>query len=289
MRAPGGKERGNCMEIFIRTRAYSGPVQAVVLDWAGTSVDFGCMGPVAVFIEAFRRLGVEVTGAEARLPMGLMKKDHVRAMCRMPTVIARWEKVHRRPPEEKDVEAVYNYVQPLMTSTILRHAALIPGLLDAVAAWRAKGVKIGSCTGYTFAMMQPLLHEAKKRGYSPDSVVCPSHVPAGRPYPWMCYQNAINLEVYPLEAMVKIGDTVADIQEGLNAGMWTIGVTKTGNELGLTEAEVVGLDPTVLQTRLGSIEDRLRAAGAHYTVEGIWDCPAVVEEINERLARGDRP
>ena len=277
------------MEIFIRTKPYTGPVQAVVLDWAGTAVDYGCMGPVAVFIEAFHRLGVEVTAAEARLPMGLMKKDHVRAMCRMPTVIARWEGVHGRVPEEKDVEAVYDYVQPLMTSTILRHAELIPGLLEATGHWRARGVKIGSCTGYTFAMMQPLLHEARKRGYAPDSVVCPSDVPAGRPYPWMCYQNAINLQVYPLEAMVKIGDTVSDIQEGLNAGMWTIGVTRTGNELGLTEAEVAGLDPAVLRTRLGSIGDRLRAAGTHYVAEGIWDCPAVVDEINERLGRGERP
>jgi len=277
------------MEIFIRNKPYTGPVQAVVLDWAGTAVDFGCMGPVAVFIEAFHRLGVEVTAAEARLPMGLMKKDHVRAMCRMPTVVARWEGVHGSAPEEKDVEAVYDYVQPLMIGTILRHAELIPGLLDATARWRARGVKIGSCTGYTFAMMQPLLHEVRKRGYSPDSLVCPSDVPAGRPYPWMCYQNAINLQVYPLEAMVKIGDTVSDIEEGLNAGMWTIGVAKTGNELGLTEAEVARLDPTVLQTRLKSIGDRLRTAGGHYVVEGIWDCPAVVEEINERLARGERP
>jgi phosphonoacetaldehyde hydrolase len=277
------------MEIFVRNKPYTGPVQAVVLDWAGTAVDYGCMGPVAVFIEAFHRLGVEVTAAEARLPMGLMKKDHVRAMCRMPTVIARWDRVHGRPPEEKDVEAVYDYVQPLMIGTILRYADPIPGLLDAVAAWRGKGVKIGSCTGYTFAMMQPLLHEVRKRGYSPDSLVCPSDVPAGRPYPWMCYQNAINLEVYPLEAMVKIGDTVSDIQEGLNAGMWTIGVTRTGNELGLTEAEVARLDPAVLHTRLKSIGDRLRTAGAHYVVDGIWECPAVVEGINERLARGERP
>jgi phosphonoacetaldehyde hydrolase len=277
------------MEIFIRTKPYTGPIQAVVLDWAGTAVDYGCMGPVAVFVEAFRRRGVEVTTAEARIPMGLMKKDHVRALFEMPAVRSRWEKVYGRPPEETDVEAVYGYVQPAMIGTILQHADPIPGLLDAVATWRARRVKIGSCTGYTFAMMQPLLHEARKRGYAPDSVVCATDVPAGRPYPWMCYQNAINLQVYPLEAAVKIGDTVSDIQEGLNAGMWTIGVTRTGNELGLTEAEVVGLDPAVLRTRLGRIGDRLRAAGAHYVAEGISDCPAVVEEINERLARGERP
>ena len=56
------------------------PLKAVILDWAGTVVDHGCIGPVAVFIEVFARKGVAVTAAQARKPMGLMKKDHVRAM-----------------------------------------------------------------------------------------------------------------------------------------------------------------------------------------------------------------
>jgi phosphonoacetaldehyde hydrolase len=58
------------MDIFIRNTVYTGPVRAVVLDWAGTAVDFGCMGPVAVFQEVFARRGVEVTVHEARAPMG---------------------------------------------------------------------------------------------------------------------------------------------------------------------------------------------------------------------------
>jgi phosphonoacetaldehyde hydrolase len=119
--------------------------------------------------------------------------------------------------------------------------------------------------------------------------VCSSDVPAGRPAPWMCYLNAINLRVYPMEAMVKIGDTVSDIQEGRNAGMWTIGVTKTGNELGLTEVEVAALAPADLRARLEAIGDRLRAAGAHYVAESIQECPEIVDIINDRLVRGERP
>ena len=82
-----------------------------------------------------------------------------------------------------------------------------------------------------------------------------------------------------MEACVKIGDTVADIQEGLNAGMWTIGLTKTGNELGLPELEVEALPVEELQARLEAIKNRFIRTGAHYVVEGIWDCPAIIEEI----------
>ncbi|MFW5637307.1 MAG: phosphonoacetaldehyde hydrolase, partial [Thermodesulfobacteriota bacterium] len=111
----------------------------------------------------------------------------------------------------------------------------------------------------------------------------------GRPYPWMCYRNAIQLGVYPMSAMVKIGDTLSDIEEGLNAGMWTVGLTQTGNELGLAEDAVHQLPPAELKTRLTEIEQRFRKAGAHYVVSGIWECPAVIDQINERLARGENP
>jgi phosphonoacetaldehyde hydrolase len=277
------------VDIHVRNGAYKGPIRAIVLDWAGTAVDYGCVGPVAVFIEVFRRRGVEVTTAEARGPMGLMKKDHVRRMCEMDSVAAKWKEVHGRKPDESDVEAMYEDVEPLMVSSVAATAEPVPGLHEALKAFRKVGIKVGSCTGYTTPIMAVLVEEARKRGYTPDSIVCPSDVPAGRPYPWMCYQNAINLQVYPMEAMVKIGDTVNDIHEGLNAGMWTIGVTKTGNELGLTEAEVAPLAPSDLRRRLDVIEERLRKAGAHYVTEGIEWCPAIIEAINARLARGDRP
>ena len=277
------------MDIHVRNGAYKDPIRAIVLDWAGTAVDYGCVGPVAVFIEVFRRRDVEVTTAEARRPMGLMKKEHVRRMCEMDTVAAKWQKVHGRKPDESDVEAMYEDVEPLMVSSVAATAEPIPGLHAALKAFRKAGIGIGSCTGYTTPIMAVLVEEARKRGYTPDSIVCPSDVPAGRPYPWMCYQNAINLQVYPMGGMVKIGDTVNDIHEGLNAGMWTIGVTKTGNELGLTEAEVALLAPSELRRRLDAIEERLHKSGAHYVTESIEWCPAIIEAINARLARGERP
>jgi phosphonoacetaldehyde hydrolase len=277
------------MDVFIRNTPYTEPVRAVVLDWAGTAVDYGCMGPVAVFIEVFKRHGVSVTTAEAPGPMGLMKKDHVRSMCQMESVAAKWKVVHGRRPDEQGVEAMYAEVEPLLVSSVAGYAEPIPGLLDTVKRVRAEGIRIGPSTGYTTPMMAVHVEEARRRGYAPDSVVCSSDVPAGWPYPWMCYLNAINLGVYPFEAWVKIGDTLTDIHEGLNAGMWTIGVTKTGNELGLTEPEVARLAPSDLGKRLDAIEKRLYEGGAPYVTDSIEGCPAIIEGINARLARGERP
>ncbi|WP_368356361.1 phosphonoacetaldehyde hydrolase, partial [Desulfolutivibrio sulfodismutans] len=264
-------------------------VKAVILDWAGTVVDHGCIGPVAVFIEVFARHGVEVTTAQARKPMGLMKKDHVRAMTRDPGVAAVWRDVHGRDPDEKDVDAMYLLTEPLMVGCIAAHADPIPGALDAVAAFRAMGLPVGSTTGYTRPMMDIMTREAAARGYVPDTMVCSSDVPAGRPSPFMCYKAALDLAVYPFWEMVKIGDTVSDVAEGKNAGMWTIGLTLRGNEMGLTEAELAALPQAEKAARLAGIEARLTAAGADFLAPDLAACPAVVAGIEARIARGERP
>ncbi len=277
------------MAVFIRNAPYRGPVRAVVLDWAGTAVDYGCMGPAGVFVDVFNKFTVTVTMEAARRFMGLAKKDHIRSMCRLPSVIEQWKAQHGRPPDESDVDALYAQTEPMMVAAIERHADPVPGLMETVAAFRGQGIRIGSTTGYTAPMVAVLAPAARNKGYAPDAVVCASDVPAGRPYPWMCYLNAVKLQTYPLEAMVKIGDTVSDIQEGLNAGMWTIGVTQSGNELGLDRQQAEALAPDVRRARLNDIEQRFKAAGAHYVADGIWQCAPIIDAINQRLARGEQP
>jgi phosphonoacetaldehyde hydrolase len=277
------------MTVFIPNHPYNDPAQAVILDWAGTAVDYGCMGPAAVFVRVFENAGITVSVADARLFMGLEKTEHIRRMLRLPDVTAQWGQKTGRSPNEDDVTALYAQTEPMMVAAISDHAEPIDGLLSFVAGMRERNIKIGSCTGYTAPMMAALVPAAARKGYSPDCVVCSSDVPAGRPFPWMCYQNAIQLQVYPFEAMIKIGDTISDIEEGRNAGMWTIGLTQSGNELGLSKDQVAALAPEELERRLSAIEARYRAAGANFVVKGIWACQDVVDDINQRLKNGEHP
>ncbi len=264
-------------------------LKAVILDWAGTTVDYGCMAPAAVFIETFQHYGVQVTMAQARAPMGMFKKDHIRAITQIEAVAAQWQAAHGKPCSEADVEAMYRDFLPLQLGVIAQHADVIPGVVEAIADFHQRGLKIGSTTGYTRAIMDALMPLAAQHGYAPDALVCADEAPAGRPYPWMCYFNQIQLGVYPGDVCVKIGDTVPDIEEGLNAGMWTIGVVKCGNEIGLSEADLAQLPPTELNERLTTGHKRLRYAGAHYTVDNLSEVPALIDAINERLAHGERP
>lgn len=274
---------------FAFRRSYRGPLQGVILDWAGTTIDYGCFAPAVVFVEVFKQQGVEITVAEARGPMGKYKRDHIREITRMPGVAARWQAAHGRPATEVDVDVMFTEFIPRQIDVIGQYATLIPGVKETIAAYRARGLKIGSCTGYTAAMMERVTALAAQQGYMADALVCPDGLPGGRPAPWMAFHNAQQLGIYPMEALVKIGDTVPDIEEGLNAGTWTIALAKTGNELGLSRDEVAALDPVNLAARLAAVYGTLHRAGAHYVVDSLADTLPVLDRIEERLARGEKP
>jgi phosphonoacetaldehyde hydrolase len=204
-------------------------------------------------------------------------------------VATAWREYHGRAPGDGDVDALYQRFIPLQKALIRSHSTLINGTVDAVAYFRSKGLKIGSTTGYSREMMDVLVPLAREQGYEPDAIVCPADVPAGRPAPYMTWANAVRLGLYPPSCLVKIGDTVADIEEGLNAGAWTIGLTGCGNELGLSQAEADALSPAELEQRLAAAEARFLAAGAHFVAPSLIEAIPVIGWINQRLAEGGRP
>lgn len=277
------------MKPFLRNKPYEGPVQGVILDWAGTAVDHGCRGPAAVFIRAFQEFGIEPSIGEARGPMGMEKREHVRAMLNMESLKDAWQRKYGAPPEDKDVDRVFALVQEMMPVTLADYAEPVPGCVEAMAELRKRGIKIGSCTGYSRPMMRELLPLAEKSGFRPDCLVTSDEVPAGRPWPWMCWLNCMRLGLFPPEAVIKVGDTLADIQEGINAGHWVAAVTRTSNALGMDAAEAAALEPGRLAAMEEDLARTFRQAGAHFVISSIADLPSVCDQTGERLAKGERP
>lgn len=264
-------------------------LQAVILDWAGTTVDFGSRAPMGVFVEAFGRFGIELTIDEARGPMGMAKRDHIKALLALPRIAEAWAARHGRTPTEADIDGVYEVFVPLNVEVVSRFAELIPGTAETIAHLRRRGLKIGSTTGYTREIMAPLLPLAAAQGYAPDNLVCAGDLPLGRPAPLMMYRSFLDLEVWPGAAVVKVDDTAAGIGEGLNAGAWTVGVVLSGNGVGLARDELEALGPPERAARKAAAAATLTAAGAHYLIDTIVDLPDALAIIEGRLARRERP
>ena len=274
---------------FSYRRTYRGPIEAVLLDWAGTTMDFGCMAPAVVFMQIYERKRVPIGIDEARAPMGAHKKVHIRKISELETVRQRWKQAHGRLPNDADVDAMFADFVPLQLACLSEYSTLIPGTLEVVAELRRRGAKIGSTTGYLTEMMEINRRDGKRQGYDPDSTVCASDVPAGRPYPYMCLQNAINLGVTTVQSCVKVDDTVPGVEEGLNAGMWTVGLAVSGNEVGLPLAEWQALPEAEKEAKRSRAYARMRQCGAHYVVDTIADLLPCIDDIQERIHRGETP
>jgi phosphonoacetaldehyde hydrolase len=221
--------------------------------------------------------------------MGGNQRAHLEALTDMDQVALQWEQIHGFYPTQRDVYSLYREFISLQAACLGDYGKLIPGSLDVIRDLRGMRIRIGTTTSYTGEMLRILSAEAVRNGFEPDVNICTDHVPSGRPHPWMCIKAAMELQLYPMEAMVKVGDTLPDVEEGLNAGMWTIAIAKTGNELGLTEAELEQLVEVDRNARIIRSREKLSRGGAHYVADSIEDVPQIIDEINRRLSDGDRP
>ncbi|WP_370278927.1 phosphonoacetaldehyde hydrolase [Pontibacterium sp.] len=270
-------------------RFYTGPVTAVVFDWAGTTIDFGSLAPIKAFCGLFEEHGVPITLAEARAPMGTEKREHIAALLAMPRIRQAWIDVKGTEPTEADIDALYDQFIPVQKAAIAERTTLIPGARETFDYLRENEIKIGANTGYSQEMITDLRTLAAEQGYQPDSYVCATDVPRGRPYPHMTLKNMLELEVLNVQSVVKVDDTLTGIEEGLNAGCWTVGVAISGNEVGLDLADWEALSIKEQEAKRQAAYKRFHQSGAHYVIDTVADLPAVIEDINARLSAGEQP
>jgi phosphonoacetaldehyde hydrolase len=264
-------------------------IRAVIFDWAGTTVDHGSVAPVQAFVRVFAKHGVQVTAAQARGPMGLDKRTHLRTMLNMPEIAAAWRSRHGGAWTAADLDRLYHDFMPIQLDVLDEYAGLVPFARETAASLRQRGLRIGTTTGYFREAAERIVAAARRQGFEPDVSVCVDDVPAGRPAPWMMFRAMMALNVFPPAAVVKVGDTVPDIGEGQAAGAWTVGVLRSSSEVGCTEEEWDALGPSERSRRLEACREKLLAAGAHAVVETLAELPSVLDDFHARLERGAKP
>ena len=245
-------------------------IEAVIFDWAGTTVDYGCFAPVQAFTEVFKEAGIEPTMEEVREPMGMLKWDHIRTMLRMPRNEAAWTEKYGKKPEDADADQLFSKFEPSLLTILNQFSAPKPHVVETVNELRAKGIKLGSTTGYTDTMMEIVVPEAKRQGYIPDCWYSPDSTGGmGRPYPYMIFKNMEALKVTSIDHVIKVGDTISDIKEGKNAGMVSVGVIEGSSVMGLTKEEYESLNEKDKAEADKRVERVYLEAGADHVIRDI--------------------
>ena len=272
-------------------REYRGRVKAVILDWSGTTVDAYVLAPAVVFVEVFEKQGVEISMLEARGPMGLRKDLHIKALTEEPEIRDRWKSVKGNYPDQTDVVRMLADLVPAQIKCLPKYTGLLPGIAEVTQAMQKSGIKLGGTTGFLRSMVEVLLDAARKQGFHPDATVAGDDVLEGaRPKPHMVYKNLDLMDITTIQSVVKVDDTVSGVGEGLNAGCWTVGVSRYSNYMNINSLdEADSLPDEEIKRRNEQTRELLRKAGSHYVIDSIVELPEVIEDINARLARAECP
>ena len=276
---------------YVYTRSYRGKVKALILDWSGTTADAYVLAPAVVFVEVFKRQGVEISMMEARGPMGLRKDLHIRALTQVPELSERWVGVHGKEPDQSDVDRMFADFVPLQLDCLREYTTLLPGVVETTQKIQKEGIKIGSTTGFVRSMVDVLEQDAKTQGYTPDASVAGDDVVHGaRPKPFMLYKNLDMMDVHPIQSVIKVDDTTSGVGEALEGGCWGVGIARYSNYMDVNSLEEVNtLSDTEIQRRLAATREILRKSGAHYVIDDFSQLLDVMEDVNARLARGESP
>ena len=281
---------GNQLE-YVYTRGYRGRVKGLVLDWSGTTADAYVLAPAVVFVEVFSKQNVEISMTEARGPMGLRKDLHIKALTEVPEIKERWKGVHGKYPDQSDVDRMFEDFVPMQLDCLRKYTTLLPHVAEVTQKFQKEGIRIGSSTGFVRSMVDILEEDANKQGYTPDASVAGDEVVNGaRPKPFMVYRNLDLMDVHPIQSVVKVDDTISGVGEALEAGCWGVGIARYSNYMDINSLEEAESIPEQeVQRRLANTREILQKAGAHYVIDTFDELPKVVEDVNQRLSRGERP
>jgi phosphonoacetaldehyde hydrolase len=229
--------------------------------------------------------------SEARGPMGLRKDLHIKAMTEIPEIRERWHGVHGQYPNQENVDRMFEDFVPMQLDCLRNYTTLLPLVAETTQSLQKQGIKIGSSTGFVRSMVDILEEDARKQGYTPDASVAGDEVINGaRPKPFMVYRNLDIMDVHPIQSVIKVDDTVSGVGEALEAGCWGVGIARYSNYMDMdTLEEADSLSEDEIMRRLTHTRDLLQKAGAHYVIDTWEQMPDVIEDVNIRLGRGEKP
>jgi phosphonoacetaldehyde hydrolase len=223
--------------------------------------------------------------------MGLRKDLHIKAMTEIPEIRERWHDIHGQYPSQADVDRMFGDFVPMQLDCLRNYTTLLPLVAETTQSLQKQGIKIGSSTGFMRSMVDILEEDARKQGYTPDASVAGDEVINGaRPKPFMVYRNLDLLDVHPIQSVIKVDDTVSGVGEALEAGCWGVGIARYSNYMDMdTLEEADSLSEDEINRRLAHTRELLQKAGAHYVIDTWEQMPDVIEDVNIRLGRGEKP
>lgn len=258
-------------------------IEAVILDWSGTIIDYGCMATEEIYRDIFKEFGIELTTREIRNKMGIEKVDHIRAILESDRISKLWFENTGMEPNEGDVRELNRHFEAQIFDKLAKYCQPKEYVKQTLITLRESGIRIGSTTSYSTEVMDFLTKLVSQKGVNIDCWINAEQVKGqGRPHPYMIFKNMEKMGVSSVHNVIKVGDTVNDIKEGYNAGVVTVGVIDGSSEIGLSQSEFDSLNEQDKKEARKNVADKFKKAGADYVMNDFRTLPYIVSQIENK-------
>ncbi|MCI1984956.1 MAG: phosphonoacetaldehyde hydrolase [Lactobacillus sp.] len=247
-------------------------IEAVIFDWAGTTIDYGSRAPLLAFKRTFADYGVVVSEDAIRKDMGLDKRVHIRKLLGDPDVAAYFQERHQQLATDELVAEIFARFKATLLQILPETATLKPGVASLIAFLTANHIPYGTTSGYDADMLATLLPLVATRGYRPQVNITSEQTNGnGRPDPAMNRLAMLQLGVHDPARVLIVGDTVNDVLAAQNAGANAVGIIEGANLLALSQQEWDALPATAQQQHRQAVRTAYANAGADVIVNSAAD------------------
>jgi phosphonatase-like hydrolase len=227
-------------------------IELVVFDMAGTTIeDRGQV--IDSFRQALHTNGIQVTPEELQKWRGAAKREVLRFF------------IQRQFGDDdlgnrRRVEQAYADFRSLLEGSYASTGVeVIPGVTATFAWLRQRGIKIALTTGFYRKLTDTILAAVGWQEAVVQASICSDDVAQGRPAPFMIFRAMEATGVIDTRRVITVGDTVLDLQSGMNAGAGAVVGVLSGSQ---------------------TIEQLGRVKHTHI-IASVADLPALIENIND--------
>jgi len=254
-------------------------IRCCIFDLGGTIVDRYSLTPFISLMNAFGKRSITIPDHILSKDMGKKKLDHIKLLCNEPVV-------QKQCPTIDPLD-VYEDFNRLQMNNMNEYLDIIPETKRCIQYLDDKSIRTGITTGFNKEQMDIAIEKLRLDGIVLESAVSSSCIYNGsRPYPHMINKNMENLNISHPKEVIKIDDTEVGIQEGINAGCYTVGVAGWSINMNVfTFAEKTFLDKHdtdiegILYYKLKESRKKLSDAGADVVIDTLDELPEVIDSI----------
>jgi phosphonatase-like hydrolase len=236
-------------------------IELVVFDLAGTTVDDTIHGLPLVTVamtEAFASRGIKISPEQVNKYRGMDKKQALSCLLKECQEIQMNNCDSDKLKNINDnafLDAMFKDFKLALNSHLININKEIPGTTEIFYWLKTRGIKIAVGSGFPHDVVLALVEKlgwknlvqyvssAEQEGYS-------------RPHPSLVHSAMKHCSVTDKRNVLKVGDTVMDVEEGNNAGCRTVAVL-TGTQT----------------------ESTLKQSNPDYIINSVADLPKLLEQL----------